>query len=91
MPRKNFYDMQARNKPFMGDTLSEINDEREKNAIFSHSLKHGVFNEFRNSPLRERLPEDLQVYDPAVEKRLFAKEASKRVGNEPPLKRKAGG
>ena len=74
IPHKN------RNNPFISDTLSEINDEKEKNAIFSHSLKHGVYNEIRNSPLRDRLPRDLQIYNPALEKRLFAKEAAKAPG-----------
>ena len=74
IPHKN------RNNPFISDTLSEINDEKEKNAIFSHSLKHGVYNEIRSSPLRERLPKDLQIYNPALEKRLFAKAAAKAPG-----------
>ena len=74
IPHKN------RNNPFISDTLSEIHDEKEKNAIFSHSLKHGVYNEIRNSPLRDRLPRDLQIYNPALEKRLFAKEAAKAPG-----------
>ena len=74
IPHKN------RNNPFISDTLSEIHDEKEKNAIFSHSLKHGVYNEIRSSPLRERLPHDLQIYNPALEKRLFAKEAAKQPG-----------
>ena len=46
-------------KPFIADTVSEINDEREKNAIFNHSLKDGLFNDLRNSPLRDRMPNDL--------------------------------
>lgn len=69
--------------PFITDTMSEIGDEKEKNAIFNHSLKHGVFNDLRNSPLRERMPQDLQYYDPALEKRLFAKEFKKIPGQGP--------
>ena len=65
------------NNPFLNDTVSEINDDKEKNAIFNHSLKHGVFNDIRNSPLKERLPTDLQYYNPALEKRLFAQEFQK--------------
>ena len=65
----------AKNSAFIADTVSEINDEREKNAIFSHSLKHGVFNDIRNSPLRRRMPVEMQVYNPALEKRLFAKQS----------------
>ena len=66
--------------PFITDTVSEIHDDKEKNAIFNHSLKHGVFNDIRNSPLRERLPADMQYYNPALEKRLFAKEFNKAPG-----------
>ena len=51
--------------------------------LFSHSLQRGVFNDIRNSPLRRRLPENLQVYDPALEKRLFAKEIKKMPGMGP--------
>ena len=65
----------AKNNCFIADTVSEIHDEREKNAIFSHSLKHGVFNDIRNSPLRKRMPVEMQVYNPALEKRLFAKQS----------------
>lgn len=33
--------------PFTIDTVSEINDEKEKNTIFHHTLKHGLFNDIR--------------------------------------------
>ena len=69
-----------KSNPFITDTMSEINDDREKNVIFSHSMAKGVFNDLRNSPLKQRLPENLQVYDPALEKRLFAKEATMKPG-----------
>ena len=58
----------------------EFHDDKEKNAIFNHSLRHGVFNDIRNSPLKERLPADMQYYNPALEKRLFAKEFQKAPG-----------
>ena len=61
--------------PFMNDTLSEINDEKEKNAIFNHSMRHGLFNDIRNSPLKKKMPNDLQFYNPALEKRLFSRDA----------------
>ena len=73
--------------PFIADTVSEINDNKEKNAIFNHSMKHGLFNDIRASPLRDRLPLDLQVYDPALERRLFAKEASRIPGEGPSSRR----
>ena len=68
-------------KPFMMDTMSEIGDEKEKNAIFNHSLRHGVVNDIRNSPLKDKMPNDLQYYDPALEKRLFAKEMKNMPGH----------
>ena len=70
-------------KPYIADTLSEINDEKEKNAIFNHSLKDGLFNDLRHSPLRDRMPHDLQFYNPALEKRIFAKEHAKQPGAGP--------
>ena len=33
--------------PFVADTVSEINDNKAKNTIFKHSLKHGLFNDIR--------------------------------------------
>ena len=33
--------------PFIADTVSEINDNKEKNVIFNHSMKHGLFNDIR--------------------------------------------
>ena len=74
------FNPKSNNNPFIKDTLSEINDENEKNALFRHSMTHGVFNDIRHSPLKQKLPQDLQVYNPALEKRLFAKEASKIPG-----------
>ena len=71
--------------PFIADTVSEINDNKEKNAIFNHSLKDGLFNDIRESPLRERLPADLQVYDPALERRLFARQQRDVPGEGVPL------
>ena len=76
--------MHEKNKdPFVGETMSEINDEKEKNAIFHHSLKEGLFNDLRNSPLKKRMPGDLQMYNPALERRLFARESSKVPGAPP--------
>ena len=56
---------------FNADVMSEIADDREKDAIFNHSLSKGLFNDIRDSPLKERLPADLQFYNPALEKRIF--------------------
>jgi hypothetical protein len=35
--------MQGKRAPRQGDTISEICDKEEKNAVFQHSLRGGVF------------------------------------------------
>lgn len=75
-----FGDNKAQKNNFLERTLSEVNNEQEKNALFHHSMRDGLFNDLRNSPLRQKMPEDLQMYNPALERRLFAKEASKIPG-----------
>ena len=83
---KNFTRTNNQNM-FAVDTVSEIHDEKEKNSIFNHSMKHGLFNDIRASPLKDRLPSNLRIYDPALEKRLFAKEASRIPGQGPSSRR----
>lgn len=61
--------------PFISDAVSEIADEREKDVIFNHSLKQGLFNDIKKSPLRERMPVTLQTYDPAFDNHLFYKKS----------------
>ena len=57
---EKIYDLHnKKNNPFMNETLSEINDDKEKNAIFNHSMRHGVFNDLRNSPLKDKMPNNL--------------------------------
>ena len=80
------YDPKNKNlHAFMNDTLSEINDNKEKEVIFNHSMKHGVFNDLRTSPLKNKMPHDLQMYNPALEKRLMARESATMGGGSGPL------
>ena len=80
------YDPKNKNlQAFMNDTLSEINDNKEKDVIFNHSMKHGVFNDLRTSPLRNKMPHDLQMYNPALEKRLMARESTALGSGAGPL------
>ena len=72
--------------PFHTDVMSEINDEKEKNVLFNHTLEKGLFNDLRSSPLREKLPDDLQLYNPALEKRLYQRQKAKVPGYGPPIR-----
>ena len=53
---KNLYSFGKRAEPFLGDTMSEIYDDKEKKAVFNHSLRDGVFNDIKNSPLKAKMP-----------------------------------
>lgn len=48
--------------PRDADNYSEICDEDRKQAIFNHSLQGGLFKNINNSPLREKLPPSLKIY-----------------------------
>jgi hypothetical protein len=41
---------------FIGETMSEVYDPKEKKAVFNHSLRDGVFNDIKASPLRSKMP-----------------------------------
>lgn len=71
----NEFDARFNKNPFISDVMSEIADQREKDVIFNHSLQKGLFNDIRKSPLRDRMPVNLQTYDPAFEKHLFYKQS----------------
>ena len=63
----------------VGETLSELADGADKDAVFNHSLKYGVFNNIKNSPLKEKLPANIQMYQHDDENMMtnqFAKVAS---------------
>ena len=47
---------------YKAETLAEPYDMEEKNAMFDHSMKKGVFNDIKNSPLREKMPQRMQIY-----------------------------
>lgn len=50
--------------PRHGQTLSEICDNEERDAVFNHTMQSGVFSNIKNSPLKEKLPPTLQVWAP---------------------------
>ena len=54
--------------------MSELFDNQEKTAIFQHSMKHGLFNDIKNSPLKQKMPPRMQMYQPALDNHLFADE-----------------
>ena len=54
--------------------MSELFDNQEKTAIFQHSMKHGLFNDIKNSPLKDKMPRRMQMYEPALDNHLFANE-----------------
>jgi hypothetical protein len=43
-------------KRYKAETLSEPYDQDEKEALYGHSMTKGLFNNIRNSPLREKMP-----------------------------------
>ena len=47
-----FYKNNEGNQAFARDTMSELFDNQEKTALFQHSMKHGLFNDIKNSPLK---------------------------------------
>ena len=44
------------------ETISEIYDRDEKNAVFTHSLKQGVLKQIQNSPIKNKLPKDIGLW-----------------------------
>ena len=47
---------------YKAETLSEPYDFEEKNALFEHSMTKGLFNDIKNSPLRDKMPHRMQIY-----------------------------
>ena len=58
----NNFIMAGSKAPRAAETYSEIEDQHDKDAIFNHSIKSGVFRNINNSPLRQRMPKSMQVY-----------------------------
>lgn len=54
--------MAGKRAPRDADTYSEIFDENKKQAIFNHSLEGGLFKNINNSPLRDKMPPSLKIY-----------------------------
>lgn len=50
--------------PRLGQTLSEICDNEERDAVFNHTMQSGVFKNIHDSPLKEKLPKTLQMWTP---------------------------
>ena len=51
--------------------MSEIYDDKEKKAVFDHTLRDGVFNDINRSPLKGKIPLGMKYYEPALENRIF--------------------
>lgn len=47
----------------VNDTISEVYDPVEKQALFDHSMTKGLFNNIRNSPLKDKMPARMQMYE----------------------------
>jgi hypothetical protein len=58
----NKFILQGQRAPRAPDTYSEINDPADKDAIYNHSVKTGVFRKINESPLRQRMPASMQMY-----------------------------
>ena len=52
----NFVGDRQTNQAFARETMSELFDNQEKSAIFQHSMKHGLFHNIKNSPLKDKMP-----------------------------------
>ena len=44
------------------DTLSDVEDPVEREKIFRHSLQRGVMKNVSDSPFKNRMPKNLQIY-----------------------------
>ena len=38
-------------------------------------MKHGLFHNIKNSPLKDKMPARMQLYEPPINNQLFANEA----------------
>jgi hypothetical protein len=56
MSGSNFMKKTEDDKRYKAETLSEPYDQDEKEALYGHSMTKGLFNNIRNSPLREKMP-----------------------------------
>lgn len=58
----NAFLMGGKKAPRDADTYSEIFDDHKKQAIFNHSMSGGLFKNINNSPLRDKMPSSLKIY-----------------------------
>jgi hypothetical protein len=58
----NDFLMQGSKAPRTFDVMSEIEDPKEKDKVFDHSVKNSLFRNINQSPLRERMPRSMQMY-----------------------------
>lgn len=57
LSEKIFKEKNAREGRFRpNDTVSEVCDPVERDALFEHSFSKGLFSNIKHSPLRERAP-----------------------------------
>ena len=66
----NDFIMKGKRAPRHGETFSEIADPVEKDKLFNHSIKSGVFKNINESPLKKRMNPSIQMYLPQS-KNLF--------------------
>ena len=60
----NDFIMKGKRAPRHGETFSEIADPVEKDKLFNHSIKSGVFKNINESPLKKRMNPSIQMYLP---------------------------
>ncbi len=59
------------------ETYSELGNNADKDKVFNHSITSGLFRNINNSPLRERMPKSLQMYNPDPKAQFKPKECKK--------------
>jgi hypothetical protein len=54
--------MKGERAPRNFETMSEIDDPKERDAVFNHSITGGVFRNINQSPLRQRMPRSMRMH-----------------------------
>lgn len=60
------------------ETYSELANNDEKDKVFNHSITSGLFRNINNSPLRERMPKSMQMYNPDPKTQFKPKEVKEK-------------
>lgn len=63
MSGSTFMKKSEKDRAYKAETLSEPYDAEEKEALYGHSMSKGLFKNIRNSPLREKMPARMQLYE----------------------------